>query len=141
MFNPKYFLASLAIYIPYAFLWFFWHNNLFPDIYYFNQLLYPVTEQNIWLMNLANAFLCYGMVFFYFQIDKKISLSGSVVYCLFYNLSVLGFFNLMLIGAFKINDYNFIYLEFLWASFIGIFSGILLFYVFNKLTFYSGNLK
>jgi hypothetical protein len=141
MFNAKYFLASLAVYIPYAILWFFWHNNLFPDIYYFNQLLYSVSEQNIWLMNLANAFLSYGMVFFYFQIDKKISLFLSIVYCLFYNLSVLVFFNLMLIGAFKINNYNFIFLEFLWAVLIGIISGILLFYIYNKLNFYSRNLK
>ena len=132
--NFKFILTATLTFIPYTVLWFFWHNNLFSGIYYSLSIVYSINGQNIWLMNFANALLVYGFVYFYFNSVKSgTGMLQAVLWGVYYNLSVIGFFSFMLAGFLK--DWNFTVLlyDLIWAFAGGAFSGILLYTLFNKI--------
>ncbi len=86
-------------------------------------------------MNFANALLVYGFVYFYWRIVKpETKLYQSVLWGVYYNLSVIGFFSFMMLGT--MNEWNgFIAIhEMIWALVGGSFMGILTFYLYRKIT-------
>ncbi|MBN8586117.1 MAG: hypothetical protein J0M37_13585 [Ignavibacteria bacterium] len=138
-FNFKFILTATLTYIPYTALWFFWHNNLFHKLYYSVNSFYSINEQNIWLMNFANALLVYGFVYFYRRFVKPDTLSfKAALWGVYYNLSVTGFYTFMLMGAFKEWNASILIHDLIWAVLSGTISGLLAFHL-NK--YFGGNLK
>lgn len=135
--NIKFFIVAALIFIPYTILWFFWHNNIFPDIYYTPDTLisqYPKEEQNNLTMNIANAVLVYGFVFFYYKsVKPDTSLIGSIFWGVYYTITVMGFFALMNYGIIRKWDSNILVYDLVWAVVGGILIGDLAFILYNKL--------
>src|SRR3972149_6382925 len=116
MINWEFVLSATLTFIPYTVLWFFWHNNLFPDIYYASstvQSVYSKDAQNIWAMNFANALLVYGFVYFY--------------------LSATGFFAFMNYGIIKEWNSAILVYDLVWAFIGGVLIGDLVFILYNKI--------
>lgn len=132
MINYKFILTATLTYIPYTVFWFFWHNNLFPHVYYMPDYFLTIQSQNIWFMNFANALLVYGFVYFYR--DKYcVRFLHSVLCGIYYNISVIGFFSFMLLGT--MNEWN-IYIvihEMLWALAGGILCGTPVYFFKRKI--------
>ena len=132
--NWKFILTSTFTFIPYTALWFFWHNNLFPHVYYLLDYFRSIHSQNVWLMNFANALLVYGFVYFYFRsVKNDTKLINAVLWGVYYNLSVTGFFSFMMLGT--MDEWNgFILIhEIIWATAGGAFSGVLAYYLYRKI--------
>ena len=135
LFNFKFILAATITFIPYTALWFLWHNNIFPNVYYSSSEIYSVVTQNIWSMNFANALLVYGFVYFYWRMAKlETRLIQPVMWGIYYNLSVIGFFSFMLFGITKFWDITYIIYDILWCLAGGAFMGAMTFYTHNRLT-------
>lgn len=134
MINYKFILTATLTYIPYTILWFFWHNNLFPNVYYSINSIYSVDSQNIWAMNFANALLVYGFVYFYFRAVKSdTKLYQAVLWSIYYNLSVIGFFSFMLIGIMKDWNTGILIHDLIWAVIGGVISGVLVFITYTRI--------
>jgi len=129
--NFKFIAVATFSYIPFTIMWFFWHNNLFPNVYYVSApitLVNTVSSQNIWAMNFANALLLYGMVYFFFRSMKpETTIIKPIFWGIYYNLSVLGFFNFMAIGFFKGWTWQMLAYDILFAVISGAISGGLIF--------------
>ena len=142
LFNFKFILAATFTFIPYTALWFFWHNNLFYIVYYPGKYAYgalnfvhTVHSQNIWSMNFANALLVYGFVYFYWRMAKlETRLIQPVMWGIYYNLSVIGFFSFMLFGITKYWDITYIIYDILWCIAGGAFMGVMTYYTHKRLT-------
>ena len=135
LFNFKFILAATITFIPYTALWFLWHNNIFPNVYYSSPEINSVLTQNIWSMNFANALLVYGFVYFYWRMAKpETRLIQPVMWGIYYNLSVIGFFSFMLLGITKFWDITYIIYDILWCLAGGAFMGAMTFYTHNRLT-------
>ena len=135
LFNIKFILAATITFIPYTALWFLWHNNIFPNVYYSSPEINSVLTQNIWSMNFANALLVYGFVYFYWRMAKpETRLIQPVMWGIYYNLSVIGFFSFMLLGITKFWDITYIIYDILWCLAGGAFMGAMTFYTNNRLT-------
>ncbi|MCI0449444.1 MAG: hypothetical protein L0Y79_06625 [Chlorobi bacterium] len=134
MINYKFILTATLTYIPYTILWFFWHNNVFHKLYYSVPSLYSMNEQNIWAMNIANALLVYGFVYFYFKsVKTETKLYNSILWSVYYNLSVIGFFSFILIGMFKEWSFKILIHDLIWAVIGGAISGVLCYIFYLKL--------
>jgi len=134
LFNPKFILTATLTFIPYTALWFLWHNNLFPVIYYSNSNINSIATQNIWYMNFANALLVYGFVYFYWRIvNPETRLIQPLMWGIYYNLSVIGFFSFMSLGITKYWESNYIIFDILWCMFGGAIMGILTFYLYKRI--------
>lgn len=134
--NFKFILVATLTYIPYTVLWFFWHNNMMQKVYYSISSVYSITDQNIWAMNFANALLVYGFVYFYRRsVKPEMSLIKAVMWGVYYNLSVTGFFTFMLMGAFKEWNSFILFHDMVWAVIGGALSGLLVFYLHKRLEF------
>jgi hypothetical protein len=133
-FNTKFILTATLTFIPYTALWFFWHNNLFPVIYYSNLNINSITAQNIWYMNFANAMLVYGFVYFYWRIlNPETRLIQPLMWGIYYNLSVIGFFSFMLLGITKQWEMTYIIFDILWCIAGGAFMGVITYYIHNRI--------
>ncbi len=134
MMNFKFILIATFTFIPYTVLWFFWHNNLFPHVYYSLDYFLPIHLQNVWLMNFANALLVYGFVYFYFRsVKNDTKLIKAVLWGVYYNLSVIGFFSFMLLGTMDEWSSFILIHEIFWALVGGGFSGFLVYYLYRKI--------
>ena len=134
LFNFKFILTATLTFIPYAALWFLWHNNIFPQVYYSSQEINSIASQNIWAMNFANALLVYGFIYFYWRMAKPDTrLIQPPMWGIYYNLSVIGFFSFMIFGITKHWDMLFIAMDILWCIFGGAIMGILTFYFHRKI--------
>jgi hypothetical protein len=92
-----------------------------------------MNEQNIWAMNFANALLVYGFVYFYFKSVKlETKLYNSVLWGVYYNLSVIGFFSFILFGMLREWSFKILIHDLIWAVVGGAISGILIHYLFAK---------
>lgn len=132
--NFKFILTATLTFIPYTALWFLWHNNLFPQVYYLLDYFRSIQSQNIWFMNFANALLVYGFVYFFWRIAKaETRLIQPVMWGIYYNISVTGFFNFMMLAT--MNEWNgFVVIhEMIWALVGGSIMGILTFYLYRKI--------
>ena len=135
LFNFKFILAATITFIPYTALWFLWHNNIFPNVYYSSSDINSVVTQNIWSMNFANALLVYCFVYFYWRMAKaEIRLIQPVMWGIYYNLSVIGFFSFMLFGVTKFWDITYIIYDILWCIAGGAFMGAMTYYIHKRLT-------
>jgi hypothetical protein len=138
MINFKFILVATLSYIPITVMWFFWHNNLFPNVYYFSnphetlQFVQGLGTQNIWAMNFANALLLYGMVYFFFKgIKPETTIIKPVFWGIYYNLSVFGFFNFMAIGFFNGWTWECLVYDLIFAVISGAISGALIFKLYR----------
>ncbi len=128
----KFILIATLTFIPYTILWFAWHNNIFHGLYYSVNSFYGMQQQNIWYMNFANALLVYGFVYFYRRAVKgDTAILNSVLWGIYYNLSVTGFFTFMLLGALSQWNSMIMVHDLLWAVISGAFMGWLTF-ILNK---------
>lgn len=138
MINWKFILTATFTFIPYTALWFFWHNNLFPQIYYSLNFLHTIQTQNIWLMNFANALMVYGFVYFYFKTVKpETKLYQSVLWGVYYNISVTGFFSFMMLGIMKEWNPGILLLDLTWAVIGGAVSGAVVNFLYARIKFSS----
>ncbi len=132
--NFKFILTATLTFIPYTALWFLWHNNIFPNIYYSISSVYSISAQNIWAMNFANALLVYGFVYFYFRsVKPDTNKIMPVMWGIYYNISVTGFFSFMAIGIMKDWNLNALIYDMIWSVIGGILMGILVSYLYPKI--------
>lgn len=136
--NLKFIAVATLLYIPFTVLWFFWHNNLFPAVYYaFNltnsiNIINSINSQNIWAMNFANALLLYGMVYFFFRsIKPDTTLIKPIFWGIYFNLSVIGFFNFMAMGFLNGWTLSMLVHDLLFAVISGAISGTLIFKLYR----------
>ena len=161
--NLRFILTATLTYIPYTVLWFFWHNNIFRSIYYSANslnLINSVSSQNIWAMNFANALLVYGFVYFYFrsnphlrkesfgqspqpsaeragsgQAKQGTELTKSVLWGVYYNISVIGFYSFLNFGMLREWSPGVLIHDMIFAVIGGVVSGVLVHFLNNKFTF------
>jgi hypothetical protein len=131
--NYKFILTATLTFIPYTVLWFFWHNNLFYSVYYILDYFRTTQSQNVWLMNFANALLVYGFVYFYWGRSQGSRLN-VVLWGVYYNISVIGFFNFMMLGTMSEWNLYILIFDMLWALTGGVLSGLLAFYLKKKIS-------
>jgi hypothetical protein len=135
--NRKFILTSTLTFIPYTVIWFFWHNNIFPEVYYASSAALTTLSkdtQNIWAMNFANALLVYGFVYFYFKAVKDDTmLVRSNLWGIYYSISANGFFAFMNFGMTKASDNSILIHELFWAIIGGVLLGNLVFVLYNAL--------
>lgn len=132
--NLKFIITATLTFIPYTALWFLWHNNIFPVIYYSNISINSIATQNIWFMNFANALLVYGFVYFYWRIVKSDTrLIQPFMWGIYYNLSVIGFFSFMMLGITKQWEMTHVIFDLLWCVVGGVIMGILTFYLYRRI--------
>lgn len=126
MINFKFVLIATLTFIPYTALWFLWHNNLFPNVYYTTGSVSPMDMQNIWAMNFANALLVYGFVYFFRRgVRYNTPIYKVVLWGVYYNLSVTGFFGFMLLGILADWNINFVIFDLIFAVIGGAIMGAL----------------
>jgi len=137
MINFKFILIATISYIPFTVLWFFWHNNLFPQVYYPSpgetlQFVQGLNTQNIWAMNFANALLLYGMVYFFFRsIKPETTIIKPIFWGIYYNLSVFGFFDFMVLGLLNGWSWSMLFHDLLFAVLSGAVSGVIIFKLYR----------
>lgn len=132
--NYRFILAATLTFIPYTMLWFFWHNNIFHGLYYSTGVVYPMQLQNIWAMNFANALFVYGFVYFYSRsVKPETKLINAILWAVYYNISVIGFFSFMAFGM--ISGWNYVILlhDLIWAAIGGSIMGLLTYLVNKKI--------
>ena len=123
----KFIIVSTITFIAYAIFGFFWHNNLFPAVYYANPAVLSMEEQNVILMNFAMALLSYGLAYFMFKaIKPETTFVNALLWGIYYGISVIGFFSFWAVGAAKIWEWNVLILDMVWAVVSGGISGILI---------------
>lgn len=133
MINFRFILTATLTFIPYTALWFFWHNNIMHRVYYSIASVYSMGEQNIWAMNFANALFVYGFVYFYFKAVKPdTKLFKTVLWSIYYNISVIGFFAFMNFGMMREWSSFILFHELIWAVIGGAIMGILCYVLYNR---------
>jgi hypothetical protein len=86
-------------------------------------------------MNFANALLVYGFVYFYWRMVKPVTrLIQPVMWGIYYNLSVIGFFSFMLLGISTQWEMNYVIFDLLWCIAGGTIMGILSFYLYRRIS-------
>lgn len=134
MINFRFILTATLTFIPYTAMWFFWHNNLFHNLYYSNPIFYTIDTQNIWAMNFANALFVYGFVYFYNHIAKKETRKiNAVLWGIYYNISVIGFFAFMNFGGISGWQGAILLHEMIWAVIGGAIMGIMTYFLNRKI--------
>lgn len=126
--NIKFIIIATITFIAFAVFGFFWHNNLFPEIYYSNPAVLSIAEQNVIWMNFAMALLAYGLVYFIFKsIKPETNILHALLWGVYYCISVIGFFSFFAVGAAKLWQWNVLILDLVWAVVSGALAGILVF--------------
>ena len=106
--NYKFIIIATITFIAFAVFGFFWHNNLFPEVYYTNPAVLSIADQNVISMNFAMALLVYGLAYFMFKsIKDDTKLLNAMLWGIYYSISVIGFFNFYAIGIAKMLGINF----------------------------------
>jgi uncharacterized membrane protein len=124
----KFIIVATVTFILYAVFGFFWHNNIFPEVYYTNPAVLSIAEQNVIYMNFAMALLVYGLAYFMFKsIKDDTKLLNAMLWGIYYSISVIGFFNFYAIGIAKIWQWNVLILDMVWAAVSGAVAGIIIF--------------
>ena len=124
----KLIIVSTLTFIAYAVFGFFWHNNLFPAIYYANPAVLSIEEQNVIFMNFAMALLVYGFSYFMFKaIKQDTKLLNAILWGIYYGISDIGFFSFYALGAAKIWEWNVLILDMVWSIVSGAGAGIMIF--------------
>ena len=128
----RFIITATVTFIAYAVFGFFWHNNLFPAIYYENPAVLSIAEQNVIYMNFAMALLVYGLAYFMFKsIRQDTTLLNAILWGVYYGISVVGFFSFYALGAAKVWPWNVLILDLVWSVISGAGAGILIF-LFHK---------
>ena len=126
--NYKFIIIATITFIAFAVFGFFWHNNLFPEVYYTNPAVLSMAEQNVIFMNFAMALLVYGLAYFMFKSMKQdTKLLNAMLWGIYYGISVIGFFNFYAIGIAKIWQWNVLILDLVWAVVSGAIAGVIIF--------------
>ncbi len=134
MINFRFILTATLTFIPYTVLWFFWHNNLFHKLYYSSYVLYSIDVQNIWAMNFANALFVYGFVYFYYHSVKKDTKKiNAVLWGIYYNISVIGFFAFMNFGGISGLQSGILLHDMIWSVIGGAIMGIMTYFLHRKI--------
>jgi uncharacterized membrane protein len=124
----KFIIVATLTFIAYAVFGFFWHNNLFPAIYYENPAVLSMAEQNVLYMNFAMALLVYGLAYFMFKsIRQETTLLNALLWGVYYGISVIGFFSFYALGTAKIWEWNVLILDMVWSVVSGAGAGIMVF--------------
>jgi uncharacterized membrane protein len=130
----KFIITATLTFIVFAIFGFFWHNNLFPAVYYSTASVIPITEQNVLPINFAMALVVYGLTYFMFKsIKQETKFYQGVLWGVYYLLSVIGaysFFNLGLVRGWQLNT---IILELVWAVVSGALAGAMVFGLYRLL--------
>ncbi len=93
-----------------------------------------MAEQNIWVMNFANALLVYGFVYFYFKsIKPETKMYQSALWGVYYNLSVIGFFAFMAFGIMNEWSTSILVHDLIWAVLGGVISGCLVHILYSRI--------
>jgi uncharacterized membrane protein len=130
----KFIIVSTITFIAYAVFGFFWHNNLFPAVYYANPAVLSMEEQNVILMNFAMALLTYGLTYFIFKsIKPETTFLNALLWGIYYGISVIGFFSFWAVGAARIWEWNVLILDMVWAVVSGGLAGILVFVLYKSI--------
>ncbi len=128
----KFIIVSTLTFIAYAVFGFFWHNNLFPAVYYSNPAVLSIEEQNVLFINFAMALLVYGLAYFMFKsIKHDTKFLQAMLWGVYYGISVIGFFSFYALGTAKIWPWNVLILDMVWSVVSGALSGIMIF-AFHK---------
>jgi hypothetical protein len=107
-------------------------------VYYPHPSMYPVETQNIWAMNFANALLVYGFVYFYFRAVKpETTPARTILWGVFYFISAVGFYSFMNFGLLNDWDLYVLFHELIFAVIGGLFSGLLVYILHNRIKFKS----
>jgi hypothetical protein len=131
--NLRFILTATLTFIPYTALWFFWHNNIMHRVYYTAASVYSIVDQNIWAMNFANALFIYGFVYFYFRsVKPETKLIHAILWSIYYNISIIGFFAFMNFGMMREWDTFILFHELIWAVIGGAIMGVLCYLLYNK---------
>lgn len=126
----KFILTATLTYVPYTILWFFWHNNLFPVVYYTSNIVNTISSQNVWVMNFANAMLAYGFVYFYFRsVKTDTKLVNAMLWGAYYYISAIGFYSFMNFGVLRGWSLGVLIHDMIFAVFGGGVSGVLVYYL------------
>ncbi len=132
--NYRFILTATLTFIPYTVLWFLWHNNIFHNLYYSAAVFYSIDAQNIWAMNFANALFVYGFVYFYYHSVKKENRKiNSVLWGIYYNISVIGFFAFMNFGSISGWQGNLLLHELIWSVIGGAIMGVMVYFWHKKI--------
>ena len=132
MFNWKFIKVSTITFILFTVFSFFWHNNLFPQIYYSNAVILDKAAQNIWYMNFANALLVYGFVYFVFKAIKPDTKALTLcIWGVYYNISAIGFLNFLAMGLIPDWGWNIVITDLAWAVTGGITAGGIVYYLYR----------
>jgi hypothetical protein len=82
--------------------------------------------QNIWFMNFANALLVYGFVYFFRRsVRYSTPIFKVVLWGVYYNLSVTGFYSFMLLGILQGWQVNYVIYDLIFALVGGAIMGAL----------------
>ena len=124
----KFIIVSTLTFIAFAVFGFFWHNNLFPTVYYSTALVIPMNEQNVIPINFAMALLVYGLAYFMFKsIKQETRFYQAVLRGVYYLISVIGTYSFLNIGLVKSWQWNVLILDILWAVVSGALAGAMVF--------------
>lgn len=126
----KFIIIATISFIVFAVFGIFWHNNLFPEVYYNNPAVLSIEEQSAVAIYVAMALLSFGLTFFIFMSMKQYTkLLNAMLWGIYYCISVIGFFNFYAIGIAKIWQWNVLILDLVWAVVSGAVVGIIIYFL------------
>jgi hypothetical protein len=124
----KFIIIAVVAFIVFAVIGFFWHNNLFPEVYYTNPAVLSIAEQSAIAVYVAMALLSFGLAYFIFiSIKQDTKILNAMLWGIYYCVSVIGFFNFYAIGIAKIWQWNVLILDLVWAVVSGAVVGIIIY--------------
>jgi uncharacterized membrane protein len=124
----KFIITATLTFIVFAVFGFFWHNNLFPAVYYSSPSMIPMTEQNVIPINFAMALIVYGFAYFMFKaIRMETKFFQAVLWGVYYMISVIGSYSFLNMGLVKDWMWNMLILDLIWAITSGAVSGAVVF--------------
>ena len=124
----KFLIAATLTFIVFAVFGFFWHNNLFPAVYYSSPSVIPISEQNVIAINFAMALIVYGLTYFMFKsIKQETKFYQAVLWGVYYLVSVIGAYSFFNLGFVREWQWNSIILDLLWAVVSGALAGAMVF--------------
>ncbi len=135
MFNWKFIKVSTITFILLTVSAFFWHNNLFPNVYYPSgqtSTIDSISSQNVWFINFAVALLVYGYVYFVFRAIKPDTKALTLcMWGVYYNISAIGFLNFLALGALSFWTWGMLVTDMIWAVISGALSGGIVYYLYK----------
>ncbi len=131
----KFIKVSTITFILLTVFGFFWHNNLFPNVYYSSAAsgsINSMSVQNVWYMNFAIALLVYGYVYFVFRSIKPDTKALTLcMWGVYYNISAIGFLNFLTLGAVPFWTWGMLVTDMIWAVISGALAGGIVYYLYK----------